>query len=674
MVIRGEKLLIWAQKINYEIPTEYTFFYNFKIFDFETNATLEGKKGFLDLRNGEIWSDSLFLFFKKEGIRIKAKDFKKNALNEYMAKKALITTCEIDCEREKDFPPWSVEIEDLILTPEGITQGELTKFKVKELTLGYFPKHVFFPKIVLPVMANRKTGFLVPNLSQGSRLGLGVQFPFFWALTDQIDFTLSPMYLTKRGGLLDLEGQIKLKKNVEAIFLFRYLNDIWYKSFYSPPEKPKKDKWWIVGKIDYVTSPFWDVHLDFDIVSNKNFLEEFNVGEGGYSRVKSLLLDRFNRDLEDKTQEYRTSKFWINYYKKSFYARLENSYLDYHGTLDKDEVFQPLGKFHLALLPFNFIGPLLGGLSLDYGYYYRTQGYRGHRLNSNLEISYPFRWSFFMSEAKLSYKTSLYNLNEKTFFEDQTLTRNYYEFNLTSYTLLFKDYELFSFQRGFRLLHTLKPYFSYYYRKKPTPTEIPQFDYLDFITTKTNTVEYGLWQFFSLPLQKNLLSLKAYQVYDLVKAERSAVTIKPEERPFSDVYLQIILNYHPHLYARYDTAYNFYGLGIKRHSLYFSLRDILIDRLAFTYQEDKAWNTKQATIDVASKVKELLWLRFYLSRNLLKDENTEMRIEGIYLHQCYLWGLGFTITPKDTRFFFRVELKGLGGYGKEFQALSPKTF
>ncbi len=674
VVIRGKNLLIWAQKISYEIPTEYTFFYNFKVFDFETNATLEGKEGFLDLRNGEMCSDELFLFFKKEGVRVKAKGFKKNALNEYFAKKALITTCEFDCEKEREVPPWSVEIEDFILTPEGVTQGGLTRFKVKSLTVGYLPRSAFLPKVSVPLMPNRKTGFLIPNISHGSRLGFGIQLPFFWAITDQIDFTISPMYLTKRGTLLDLESQVKLKKNVESVFLFRYLNDVWYESIYSSYEKPKKNKWWLVGKLDYVTSPFWDLHFDLDIVSNRNFLEEFNIGEGAYSKVRSLFLERFNRDLEDKTQEYRTTKFWTNFYKKSFYARMENTYLDYHGFLNKDEVFQPLGRFYFSLLPFNFLGSFLGGIFLDYGYYYRTQGYRGHRLNTNLELSYPFNLLFLMNEATFNYKTSFYSLDEKKTFEDEFFTRNYYEFNLISYTLLFKDYKIPFFKKSLKFLHTVKPYFSYYYRKKPSLEKVPQFDYLELITEKTNAIEYGVWHFFSFPFQKNFLNIKAYQVYDLVKSERSAMRVKSEERPFSDIYFQFILTYHPHLYIRYDTNYNFYGFGLKKHSFSFSLREFLVNKLEFHYQEDKAWKTRQATFDLASKVREFLWLRFYLSRNLIKEENVEVRFEGIYIHQCYFWGIGFTVTPKDTKFFFRIELKGLGGYGKEVGGISTKTF
>lgn len=511
-------------------------------------------------------------------------------------------------------------------------------------------------------MTNRKTGFLIPNLSLGSRLGLGIQVPFFWALTDQIDFTFSPMYFSKRGVFIDLENQIKLKKNVESIIILRYLNDSWYKS-YSSYEKPEKDKWWFVGKIDYANATSWDIHLDFDMVSERNFLEEFNVGEGGFSRVKSLFLERFHRDIEDKSQEYRTSKFWINFYKKSLYARFQSTYLDYHGVLDKDEIFQPLSTFYFSFLPSKFLGPFLGGVFLSYGYYYRTEGYRGHKLNTSLEISYPFNLSIFNNEAIFRYINTFYNLNEKDNFEDKNITRNYYEFNLTSFTLLFKNYQIPFFEREIKFLHTLKPYLSYYYRKKPSPTEVPQFEYLDLILEKMNAIEYGVWQFFSLPFQKNFLTIKAYQVYDLVRAERGTMTVKPEERPFSDLFLQIILTYYPHFYTRYDTTYNFYGLGIKKHSFTFSLRDLFLEKLDFTYQEDKAWKTKQATLDMASKIKEFLWLRFYLSRNLIKEENTEIRLEGLYLHQCYLFGLGFMITPKDTKFLFKVELKGLGSYG-----------
>lgn len=660
VVVKSEQFLVWAKKAVYETNTRYLTLYNFKAFDFLKNATLEGNKGFWDLKNDEFWGNEIFFFIKKEGIRIKAFEFKKNALNEYFAKKAFITTCEFDCENERDFPPWSLEVENFILTPEGISTGDSTKFKVKKQTLLYFPKTAYLPKISVPITPPRKTGFLFPRFAQGNRLGIGIQIPFFFPYTDQIDFTISPMYFTKRGPMLDFETQFKPLDSLEGILKIRYLKDREKTEFQPEKENPKKDKWWVVGKIDYAPKENLDFHLDIDMVSRKDFLEEFNVGENGFSNVNSLFLERFKRGIEDKTQDYRTSKFWAQGYKSSIYAKIEQSYLDYHGPLKKDTILQPILSFKLNFLPFkisNLTNDLLTHFSFFYTYNIRNLGYYGHKFNSIIELSYPFRVHYFYNQLKFSYFSDYYKLQKNDGFEDSNIFRSFYDVSFSSYTQLFKAYEIYNF----KLLHILKPYIVYYLRGRSSEKEIPVFDYQDTLKEKLNYVEYGLWQTFSLPGKTNFLRIKAYQQYKF-NSEKTAITLSSEQRNFSDLGLQVLLSYTPKIFARYDAQYNFYGLGFKKHSFSLGLNDVWLDNVQIEFQDDRAWNTKQLTLNLSHVFYKKLQTTFYLSRNLLKDENTEVKLGISYLHDCYLIGGSISVTPKDTKIFFRFELKGLGGY------------
>lgn|GEM_PF-735891 len=666
VVIQTNSMLIWAQKAKYEVSTRYLILYQYKIFDFTKNATLEGDQAFLDLRNEEFWGQNIFMFLKKEGIRIKAKDLHKNALNEYLAKSALVTSCEFDCENEKDFPPWSLEVREFVLTPEGISKGEATKFKIKKQTVVSVPKTAYVPKVTLPMVPQRSTGFLFPKIIQGNRLGLGLQLPFFWPYTDQVDFTLSPMFLTKRGLLLDLESQFRLIEPLEGVFKLRYLKDN-KKTLLGDTEKEeeKKHKWWFVGKIDYTPKPNLDFHLDIDVVSNKDFLEEFDIGENGFSSSKTFFLERFHRTLEEKNQEYRTSRFWAQYYRGSLYSRIESSYLDYHGASDKDTVLQPLWGFRLNLLPFKTIGNLMTNFSLVHNYSFRKEGYYGHKLSSNLEIAYPFKTSFLLNEFKASYFLNHFILDDSTGFSKNSLNNHYYDVSFTTYTQIFKFYEVpLPLNRNLTFLHVLKPYVTYYFKKKPSETNIPVFTYEDLSDEEINTLEYGLWQLFRLKNQPDFLRVKVYQQYQF-NVEETPTATSSEKRKFSDLGLQVLLNYTPHLSLRYDGSYNFYGLGFKKHSFDVGLTDWMVDRVGLTFQDDKAWNTRQLTLSLSHRFFQRLQTDFYLSRNLRLEENTEMRLGLSYVHDCYLLGGGVSVTPKDTKFFFRVELKGLGGYGLE---------
>jgi len=666
IIVEAETYLLYAQRAIYDRKRDFLELFHFKLFDFSQNATTLGEHAFFDLRNNELMSSKVFIFFKKEGFRLKAWEFKKNALNEYFAQRALITTCELDCERE-EFPPWSVEVRDLILTPEGYTSSKATYFRAKGVPLLYLPQKVYLPKMSLPLFEPRKRGFLFPNISQGNRLGLGLQLPYFIPLTDQIDFTIAPLYTTKRGLLWDLENQFALSNETKGVFKVRYLEDTKRGEYLTT--KVPENRYWATGKIDIASGKNWDLHLDIDFVSDKDFLEEFNVGEGSFDRAKGLYLERFNRDLEDKSQDYRTSKLWFQYTRNSLYTRLQSAYLDYEGPGNKKEVLQPLAQLRLNLLPFSF-REILPSLSLDYHYFYRKENYYGHRWGLNLELAYPFVYKVLKNEFKVNYKNFLYLLEEEGNFTKKGLNQNLFEASFTSYTLLSKHYTFGEEAKGLKFQHVLKPYVSFFYREiTPKREENPLFVYEDYLVKKAKALEYGIWQFINLPTQRNFLAIKAYQQYDFTKAERSVLLTKPEDRALSDLYLQVLSQWKGRFSLRYDTAYNFYGYGLRKHSLNLSLREYILSSIDFTYQEDEAWKTRQATLALAHLFRNNLALRYYVSRNLLKEETSEQKIEALYLHDCYLLGLGMSITPRDTKFYFKVDLKGLGGLGDRSMGL-----
>lgn len=666
VVLEGRDFLLYAKRAIYDRKTDWLELFNFRIFDFTQNATIYGDQAFFDLRNNELYADKIFIYLKREGFRIKAWDFQKNALNEYRAKRAVISACEFDCEGEL-MPPWSLEVIDFFLTPEGDSTARKTLFKVGKQTLLSIPEKPYLPGLNLPIFFPRKRGFLLPNLSQGNRFGLGFQLPYFFPITDQLDFTISPLFTTKRGFLWDFEGQFALTKNNQGIFRIRYLND--YNKPESPSSSSPKHRYWITGKIDVIPRETLDIHLDFDLLSDRYFLEEFNIGEGSFDRSRELFLQRFMRDLEDKSQEYRTSRLWLQYVRNSLYSRIQSSYFDYVGGGNKREILQPLVGLHFRYLPTS-LREFLVGIGLDYQYFYRKENYYGNRLATTLEISYPFTFSILRNSATLTYKGFVYLLEDIGNFSEKSLYQNLFEVNLTTYTLLGRNYYLGTSGESLTFKHILKPYITFSYRtSSPDRSQVPQFSLEDYLVKKEEAMEYGLWQFIHLASQRNFLVLRTYQRYDFTKAKRAVLAIPQEERALSDLYFQLLSQWMDKFSFRYDTAYNFYGLGFKKHAFTLALRDYFINQINLTYQEDTAWKTRQLILTLAHSLTKNLGLRYYISRNLIKDETTEQRLEALWLHDCYFLGFGVTATPSDTKFYFRIELRGIGGIGEKIQPL-----
>jgi LPS-assembly protein len=63
----------------------------------------------------------------------------------------------------------------------------------------------------------RKSGFLVPVMSETSQYGFGAEIPYFWALAPNYDLTASTLLTTKQGPLLDLQWRQRLLDGSYAI-------------------------------------------------------------------------------------------------------------------------------------------------------------------------------------------------------------------------------------------------------------------------------------------------------------------------------------------------------------------------------------------------------------------------------------------------------------------------
>lgn len=107
--------------------------------------------------------------------------------NEYMAQEAEFTTCK-DCAES-----WSVFGKLIKLNVGKTVQISNGLFKIKGVDV------IYLPYLVIPILAKRETGLLVPRLSSRATEGLSFEQPFFWAIDESKDMTVSPTFWAKRG-------------------------------------------------------------------------------------------------------------------------------------------------------------------------------------------------------------------------------------------------------------------------------------------------------------------------------------------------------------------------------------------------------------------------------------------------------------------------------------------
>ena len=101
------------------------------------------------------------------------------------------TTCR--CPPESERRPWEIDVEDADLEVGGYAVGRDLWFKVFDVPV------IYVPWLIFPVKTERQTGFLMPSFAQSSRNGTELSLPFFWAAAENVNLTLEPQWISRRG-------------------------------------------------------------------------------------------------------------------------------------------------------------------------------------------------------------------------------------------------------------------------------------------------------------------------------------------------------------------------------------------------------------------------------------------------------------------------------------------
>ena len=106
----------------------------------------------------------------------------------YRVRRGVFTTC------EDDTPTWSFHLGSGTADLEDFVYGTNVSFWVKSV-----PVIPFFPFFAAAIRRERQTGFLAPQLGNSSHKGFFAEIPFFWAISDSQDATLTFGAYEKRG-------------------------------------------------------------------------------------------------------------------------------------------------------------------------------------------------------------------------------------------------------------------------------------------------------------------------------------------------------------------------------------------------------------------------------------------------------------------------------------------
>jgi LPS-assembly protein len=105
------------------------------------------------------------------------------------------TACRI-CQPEPGGVDWEMWAKDAVIEQGESIEAKSATFRVRGIPSLYTP-YISYP------IGSRRTGFLIPSVGMGGQSGFTVRQPFFWAIDESQDLTLTGILRTERG----VEGQ-----------------------------------------------------------------------------------------------------------------------------------------------------------------------------------------------------------------------------------------------------------------------------------------------------------------------------------------------------------------------------------------------------------------------------------------------------------------------------------
>jgi lipopolysaccharide assembly outer membrane protein LptD (OstA) len=125
------------------------------------------------------------------GFLVHGEVIERTGVDTFQIENGTFTTCR--CPPETERRPWELETKDASVEVGGYAVAHDVWFKAFGFPVAYSPW------LLYPMKTERQTGFLIPSLSQSSRNGTEIEAPFFWAVTDNVNLLLAPMWISRRG-------------------------------------------------------------------------------------------------------------------------------------------------------------------------------------------------------------------------------------------------------------------------------------------------------------------------------------------------------------------------------------------------------------------------------------------------------------------------------------------
>lgn len=478
------------------------------VFALSQGNVMTGDRLTLDLESetGILYSGSIFA--QENHITISGNEILKTGPDSYLAKQAIITTCDMND------PDWKLTGKNVKVTIDGYGIAEGATFWAKNLPI------LWAPYLVFPAKVTRQTGLLMPSVAYSNRLGVDIEIPVFWAINNSMDATFYYNHLDKRGNRFGAEFRYESSYDSGGIIQFDYLNDRQIDDGTPSNSKwgydgdgftrPNHTRYWFRMKQDQTL--FADIKFmsDIDIVSDQDYLREFRSGYAGFEKSKKMFFDRFSRSLDEYDEHVRLNRLALSRTGQQWYAKLETRWYDDVAARNlklTDTNTQSLPTFFVANVRtpvFSQFPNIQYSVAGEASYLYRKDSQQGARLDIAPRFYFPFNLGKYVSiTPSIGLDATYWNVTEPKTIGDVKAgshDRFIYDFTLEASTQLHRTFDV-NFLNVQKLQYIIRPEILYSLVPDLDQTGLPNFgDYIDRYQ-KNNKLTYGFTNIFMARLK-----------------------------------------------------------------------------------------------------------------------------------------------------------------------------
>ncbi|SNS00614.1 LPS-assembly protein [Humidesulfovibrio mexicanus] len=673
---------------------------------------LEAQEAEFDLSNMQGWLKHGKIFVAKSNVHVETAYAKKYATSSYRFQNAKFTAC----DGEK--PAWSFTAEEGDLDLTGRTRLWGTRFNVLDQPVLYSPY------LLLPGSGKRQSGLLIPDISRSSQRGYTINQPYYHVIDEERDLTFYEYYMTKHGLMQGLEYRHSENSRTKGDWRIDYLHDSkvaanqHQEELYQQSDgllRPNRNRWWLRSKYDgFVAEPEWALKIDLDMVSDQNYLREFNPGASGYESSRKNFLKDFGRDIEVSDSLTRTStaflsRSWDAFGVTAKVAWVQNlAYMNGNNSSSRNPTTQSLPEINAFAFKNAIPGtPLDFEAAGRFNYFWREFGTRGIRTDIHPTVSLPLNWGPVTLVPSAGLRNTAYTVGGYTNEPSSTTTnktpaRTMYELGFTGFTEFSRVFKLDAAplsasaenigktQWG-ALRHSVMPRLEFAYVPAPKSQErLPYFDSLDRIT-RQNKITYSVTNVLdrkrtsvvaapgpagsntAVPVVStdylDFLSLRLEQSFDRDEAARTEDLARYPKRPFSDIMLQADVRPEKFVTLSSRTYYSPYLKRPTEHEHLLTLHKDDLGELRFghdylypisEYTRTRTSDVQVLRIGADYKITDKLKVTSDYRLDIAAHSDLEKSAGLVWTDQCYEVQLKYSRKPSDQSIELRFNLLDFG--------------